>query len=842
MDSHQLNFGDDDGMLYFGSMPGDDLMNRKSANIASTGEQSASMLYSFHAPAGDSQYYSSDHNVELPLTPSGTLYGGASEGQATSSPPSNGNEDDHSKSIYLTHRGSSSSLSSSGSLPHSPTQQPSQEPQLYKRKPTNAGASSNCDGCWIPSWSIEPLSTFEAGYERRWDGRNKTKNLRCFPAHGKNGCAGEHQQRGYCGSAADFKATLNQGFQSYGPLCAYALLCPVSGQDLQSQFASHEGVMENDLANITGMISCEIISGTNSRTSSNLQSVIVRVRGDRMKWNYMWQSSRQLKHVEHCLNVFLFEKYDDGFLRLVSTKASPPFTLTSGRTILRRKRDRLEEESAHRNITNSDPDLENRTRMKKSSRAKLIAGLMALCHAEKIRCGQLQKNRAYIRRQELVSNIAAPLFLETLGDEDLSSFLFGDSDELELDMDDANFDFDDPLDAALDTSNLEPINNPVHPGAAQHAAVAVGIPPQVASSGYASVPVAKTEDKTTNSPFKDEFRERQNYMLREIAENRKMGETLDRFFESCTTGPAGESLEAALSTSQSGLLENDFARAIALRLYESFEQSLGSVIEEILADQADELQEFQDSDVKTLESFLMCIPAANKKRDLIRQFKLVNPDSRYDHINGSWRRIEGDAAAYDDFLVEEMGIMTRSFASQISQSMSHFEVRIANNTFHNLMGDPTGPWTQMLVKNFQYTEEPVTFSASGVLFWIGRFPDKKGKCRQLFSPDGRYATHQAIYLMTSDYTKAMYGDTPGTATMEGGEDPPLTYVMVIDSLTSELANPNILINEKRAYEFAQEPSLSFGNIDAIIESEPALCHSIMKYERAGPPGRPENFF
>ncbi|GBG24601.1 Hypothetical Protein FCC1311_008202 [Hondaea fermentalgiana] len=709
---------------------------------------------------------------------------------------------------------------------------------------------------WVPRWDFQPISEFAQSYERRWDGRNKTKNLRCFPSCGENGLKCAHVRRGYCGAAADFRATARTESSAPHPaLCAFATLSPVSEAAVTSRFTSQEGVREADLKAVPGIIPCEIIPDS-AGSSISAASVIVRVRGDRSKWNYMWLSSRQLKHVEHTLNVFLFER-GDNVLQLAGSATSSPFTLTSGRTVLRRKR-LLETDapgaaytssssngdstkSSSSNSSNSSAGDQSphdsgseepvkHSRQKKASRAKLIAGLLTLCRGEQARCIRERRKRAYLRQNDIIHNIATPLFCETLDDRDLVSFLFNDTGELELDIDENIF--DESSDANLgevaaptsvaDTA-YEPTLVDMRSSAPSQSTHPPGHAPEINVCTQGDEPAAKGPPGSLNGQARGDI------VLDAVAKNRKLAETLDQFFETCVSGPAGESLQAALSTSKRGVLESEFARTLATRLYEAFEETLGRAIEEVLSEHSDELQEFEETDVKTLEAFLLCIPAVNKKRSMLRHFEQVIPDSAFSFFNGAWLRSESSEVMQGYTILSDFGLFSRPFAASMAQSSRFLEFKLRDNVMHVRMGDPSGPWSQQILKEMHLDDQVHNFNPAGSLFWLGAMPNKQGRARISYSPCGRYVTYDTIYMMTSDYTNAVFGgeaEGPESKTSENEQDLPVTYVAMVEAFVVDRANPTHMANKRKLFEFPSRPvTFYFSDVDLWV-NEGALVFDI----------------
>lgn len=181
---------------------------------------------------------------------------------------------------------------------------------------------------------------FKPCYERRWNSRTRTKNLRCFPQCGPES---KHNAKGFCGCAV--KGVLQvpptntkDGFYAWAALdlkesqkaCDFKRDGGASLDTMRALERSKQNPRNEFLP-------CRV-------SFDNPGQAQFYANEDYMGWDYRWTGHKHTSNLEHCLFIFVFQIDSNNplWLRLVGVGESSPFKLTSARTVLRRRREQAD--------------------------------------------------------------------------------------------------------------------------------------------------------------------------------------------------------------------------------------------------------------------------------------------------------------------------------------------------------------------------------------------------------------------------------------------------------------------------------------------------------------------
>jgi len=631
---------------------------------------------------------------------------------------------------------------------------------------------------WSPCWQLLLMNKFSCEYERRWDGRNKMKNLRCFPCCGIDGKPGAHRERGFCGAAVMVEASPLPGeppISSHHRLRAFGVLCE-RRPEMDSMFRGPGGAFEQEIEQLK-FTECELAS----REENGVVELVMP--GHREKWDYGWVSSKHKKDVQHSIYLFLFEELDQGWLRLLGCVGSAPFTLTSSRTMLRRKRDREDDQASfQQSSSSSSPEPTAKQKRLDESKKRLLLGLLRLCREEREKSLKQQNKRSFMLEKEVIPFIHAPLFAETLLSSELQDVLFDGMDEVPLEFGEPNEASQGSFVASPDVSDVD--------------------------LDFITLPLLDETMESVSSKRVDKTREeaRVNALINSVVDNEQLSKKVDLFFASCLYGPAGESLEQSLNQMPLGGLKDDpFARGLAQCLFKKFEESLDKALEEVIADRKGLIKDIKEEDMAMLEEFMRSIPNSRRKLEMRNKFFNVVSVPKWRTLAGCWTmepsEVDQSVHEFVSLLSAKTGFFNKIVATALAKAFVRMELRLENKIAYLLAGVQNVAANKQFVLEFHFDEKEHEMPYHGPILWFGSMPRKFYRASLKWDALRKEYCFTVLFIGSALSSAIFYSDY---APPPGQQD---YYVSMRDTYIVSVLEPNTLNVARKIFEFETKPEL-----------------------------------
>ncbi|GBG24634.1 UPF0587 protein C1orf123-like [Hondaea fermentalgiana] len=689
------------------------------------------------------------------------------------------------------------------------------------------------------------LMGFKSCYERRWNSRTRTKNLRCFPQCGPGA---KHNAKGFCGCA--IKGIVHMPCAPTTELFGWAVLDLKDSQKV-TDFKQDGGIridhmraLERSKQNPRNeFLPCRVV-----HELANMVSLFANE--DYMGWDYRWTGHKHTSHIQHCLFVLIFQR-DPGnpdWLQLIGIGETTPFKLTSARTALPAKsaiaeaaapaaapaaaaeilpplppasssasapftdhikQERVASELSQHSATSSSSRTTSEDNEEKSPTASgkrkcpVVPALDAAGAASprrvrlraEARESLLRSILEYCKRERvdaLEKRRNRRYMIQSEITSRITAPIFFDalkSQELSeslLDLD-PNLDLNcfDDMDMLSSSSSEDDQSSPGPDDRDSGSGSPVeGRPHASSTSSLSSSDSAPGQERPRRRDRKVE-----NIVLSTIARDQGLSQRLAEFFSESSVNHGDDAQTNADGDFGKGV-KSGKQRQGTMKLFRNFEVIIRSCLEDVIDDARAGTTTFDEDDVHILEQFQRSLVSARNLARLDKRWYSIRVTHEFSLLSADWRMRKAPHHGYDDeffqnLMCDKTGMFNKVVATALSSAFRQLAFKCHDNAVSIRIGNGAVPMNLQSMYLFKTDGEEHVFPFDGPVLWFGELPKKTYVCTIENNDQGT--------LMLLNCTVR---DAEGYC------------VGLLESIFVAYDRPDELIYRRSMYEFSSKPELS----------------------------------